>query len=88
MPRYDFRCTSCGRRFELSRALTEASEPAACPNDGAPATRIFSTLGAYVRGSGIPERGHGPTFAQDFYDHPPHDEPAVHPPADEAGHTH
>jgi putative FmdB family regulatory protein len=42
VPRYDFRCGQCGHLFELSRSFNQASEPAACPHDGADATRLFS----------------------------------------------
>ena len=31
MPRYEYRCRSCGDTFELSRPMAESSDPAACP---------------------------------------------------------
>ncbi|MGE3267606.1 MAG: FmdB family zinc ribbon protein [Chloroflexota bacterium] len=42
MPKYDFRCDDCGYQFELTRSFGQAAAPAACPHDGAPATRLFS----------------------------------------------
>ena len=42
MPKYDFRCDDCGHHFELTRSFSASSEPAACPHDGAQATRLFS----------------------------------------------
>lgn len=41
MPRYGFRCTQCGVEFEVSRPMSQAGDPASCPHDGAPGTRIF-----------------------------------------------
>lgn len=32
MPRYDFRCRACGSTFEVSRPMSEANAPAACPD--------------------------------------------------------
>ena len=42
MPKYDFRCDRCGQVFEVTRSFSAASEPAACPHDGAEAARVFS----------------------------------------------
>jgi putative FmdB family regulatory protein len=42
MARYDFRCTKCGQAFEVSRPMSQASNPAFCPVDGAESERILS----------------------------------------------
>jgi putative FmdB family regulatory protein len=42
VPKYDFRCTSCGHLFELTRSFSQSDVPAACPHDGTSATRLFS----------------------------------------------
>ena len=42
MPKYDFRCDRCGSLFELTRSFSQSADPAACPHDGASATRLFS----------------------------------------------
>ncbi|MFE1350329.1 zinc ribbon domain-containing protein, partial [Streptomyces sp. NPDC058757] len=31
MPRYEYRCRTCGDTFELSRPMAESSAPASCP---------------------------------------------------------
>ena len=40
--RYAFRCPTCALEFDVSRPVSEASKPAACPVDGATAERIFT----------------------------------------------
>ena len=42
MPTYDFRCTSCDATFEAFRSFAQGTEDIVCPEDGAPATRLFS----------------------------------------------
>ena len=42
MPIYDHACTSCGD-FEAIRAMAQRDEPAACPDCGAAAPRVFVT---------------------------------------------
>ena len=42
MPRYPFQCTACGLVFDVSRRMDEAGGGAVCPEDGAPADRIFT----------------------------------------------
>lgn len=42
MPKYDFRCSSCGTLFELRRSFSQSDDPAICPHDGTVATRLFS----------------------------------------------
>ncbi|MFD8944321.1 FmdB family zinc ribbon protein [Streptomyces californicus] len=31
MPRYEFRCRTCGDTFEVSRPMARSSDPASCP---------------------------------------------------------
>lgn len=50
MPIYDFRCSECGMEFEVSRARSEAGNPAYCPLDGKEAQRVFSSMGFVVKG--------------------------------------
>ena len=48
MPRYDFRCTTCERTYELSRPMAEADAPATCPDGHEDAVRllpVFATTG-------------------------------------------
>jgi putative FmdB family regulatory protein len=42
MARYDFRCTQCGQEFEVSRPISQATNPAYCPIDGAESVRVLS----------------------------------------------
>ncbi|MFC0038692.1 FmdB family zinc ribbon protein [Actinomadura rayongensis] len=44
MPRYDFRCRSCGATFEVSRPMTEASAPARCPGGHDDTVKLLSTV--------------------------------------------
>ena len=32
MPRYDYRCATCGSTFELNRPMSQANAPTMCPN--------------------------------------------------------
>jgi putative FmdB family regulatory protein len=43
MPEYEFECTTCDTRFDVQRAMAEASAPCPCPFCGEAARRIFST---------------------------------------------
>jgi len=40
--RYAFRCSRCALEFEVSRPVSDAAQPTACPVDGANAERIFT----------------------------------------------
>ncbi len=50
MPKYDFRCGQCGRTFEVSRPISQATDPAACPDDGTAADRVFTMPMTFVKG--------------------------------------
>jgi putative FmdB family regulatory protein len=54
MPNYEFQCQKCKRAFTLKRPMSEAGDPAVCPDDDSPAQRLFSA-GAVQR-SGFRER--------------------------------
>ena len=54
MPLYEFRCRTCDSTFELRRPMSEASDPASCPDGHDDAVRllsVFATAGASVGGS-------------------------------------
>jgi putative FmdB family regulatory protein len=42
MPTYDFRCAKCETVFEAFRSFSQSTDDVVCPNDGEPATRLFS----------------------------------------------
>ncbi|MBQ1095471.1 zinc ribbon domain-containing protein [Streptomyces sp. b94] len=44
MPRYEYRCRSCGDTFELSRPMAESSAPAACPVGHHDTVKLLSTV--------------------------------------------
>lgn len=44
MPRYEYRCRTCGDTFELSRPMAESSAPAACPGGHDDTVKLLSTV--------------------------------------------
>jgi putative FmdB family regulatory protein len=54
MPRYDYRCRACGDTFEVSRPMSEAATPAACPHGHADTVKLLSTVSITGRGGGLP----------------------------------
>jgi putative FmdB family regulatory protein len=44
MPRYEFRCRSCGDTFEVDRPMRAAGDPAACPQGHADTVKLLSTV--------------------------------------------
>ncbi|MYW65435.1 zinc ribbon domain-containing protein [Streptomyces sp. SID8379] len=44
MPRYEYRCRSCGDTFELSRPMAESSSPATCPAGHPDTVKLLSTV--------------------------------------------
>ncbi|QKW06275.1 zinc ribbon domain-containing protein [Streptomyces sp. NA04227] len=44
MPRYEYRCRSCGDTFELSRPMAESSAPAQCPVGHDDTVKLLSTV--------------------------------------------
>ncbi|MFE9423527.1 zinc ribbon domain-containing protein [Kitasatospora sp. NPDC006697] len=51
MPRYDFRCRTCGATFELRRAMAQANDPAVCPQGHSDTTKLLSTIAITSAGS-------------------------------------
>ncbi|MEU7114972.1 zinc ribbon domain-containing protein [Streptomyces sp. NPDC046182] len=52
MPRYEYRCRTCGDTFELSRPMAESSAPAACPAGHDDTVKLLSAVA--VGGSAAP----------------------------------
>ncbi|MEU3652934.1 zinc ribbon domain-containing protein [Streptomyces sp. NPDC032161] len=44
MPRYEYRCRSCGDTFELSRPMAQSSDPASCPAGHPDTVKLLSTV--------------------------------------------
>lgn len=52
MPVYDYRCTECNERFEVSRPMG-TSQAENCPSCGSVAKRVFTPVGVAFKGSGF-----------------------------------
>jgi len=50
MPLYEFRCRTCDSNFEVRRPMSEAGDPAVCPQGHPGAVRLLSVF-ASVGGS-------------------------------------
>jgi putative FmdB family regulatory protein len=59
MPRYEFRCRSCGDTFEVDRPMRAASEPADCPQGHADTVKLLSTVALAGRALPRPAVGGG-----------------------------
>ncbi|MET8681177.1 zinc ribbon domain-containing protein [Streptomyces sp. NPDC004647] len=57
MPRYEYRCRSCGTTFELNRPMAESSAPAACPEGHDDTVKLLSAVA--VGGTAAPTAGGG-----------------------------
>jgi putative FmdB family regulatory protein len=44
MPIYEYRCTSCGSDFELTRPISQSGDPAPCPSCQKPAEKLVSSF--------------------------------------------
>ncbi|MEV4443052.1 zinc ribbon domain-containing protein [Streptomyces sp. NPDC049577] len=52
MPRYEYRCKSCGDTFELNRPMAESADPATCPAGHTDTVKLLSTVA--VTGAAAP----------------------------------
>lgn len=52
MPRYEYRCKSCGSTFELRRPMSQANAPTACPKGHDDTVKLLSTVSVGVSSSG------------------------------------
>ncbi|MEU3568706.1 zinc ribbon domain-containing protein [Kitasatospora sp. NPDC036755] len=62
MPRYDFRCRSCGATFELRRPMALANDPAVCPEGHEDTVKLLSAVavtGGAAAGRQAPASGGG-----------------------------
>ncbi|MFD3437987.1 zinc ribbon domain-containing protein [Streptomyces sp. NPDC058685] len=44
MPRYEYRCRSCGDTFEVSRPMARSADPASCPAGHEDTVKLLSTV--------------------------------------------
>ncbi|MEZ0091698.1 zinc ribbon domain-containing protein [Streptacidiphilus sp. EB129] len=61
MPRYDYRCRSCGATFELRRPMSQSDAPAMCPAGHEDAVKLMSMVAVTGTASGgsAPSAGQG-----------------------------
>ncbi|MEU2558319.1 zinc ribbon domain-containing protein [Streptomyces longispororuber] len=59
MPRYEYRCRSCGDTFELSRPMAESSAPASCPAGHEDTVKLLSTVAVGGTSAAPAPRGGG-----------------------------
>ncbi|WP_405781114.1 zinc ribbon domain-containing protein [Streptomyces sp. NBC_00859] len=59
MPRYEFRCRSCGDTFEVSRPMAESSAPATCPDGHQDTVKLLSAVAVGGTSAGAPSGGGG-----------------------------
>ncbi|MFE1610796.1 zinc ribbon domain-containing protein [Streptomyces albidoflavus] len=60
MPRYEYRCRSCGDTFELSRPMAESSDPASCPAGHPDTVKLLSTVAVGGSASSAGQGGPAP----------------------------
>jgi putative FmdB family regulatory protein len=58
MPRYEYRCRSCGDTFEVNRPMRESADPARCPSGHDDTVKLLSTVAVTGR-SGQPAAASG-----------------------------
>ncbi|MFF9341731.1 zinc ribbon domain-containing protein [Streptomyces sp. NPDC014773] len=60
MPRYEYRCRTCGDTFELSRPMAESSAPASCPAGHDDTVKLLSAVAVGgSAGASAPAQGGG-----------------------------
>ncbi|WP_405731007.1 zinc ribbon domain-containing protein [Streptomyces sp. NBC_01537] len=59
MPRYEYRCKSCGSTFELNRPMAESSAPATCPDGHEDTVKLLSTVAVGGSASAAPQPSGG-----------------------------
>ncbi|WP_079173287.1 FmdB family zinc ribbon protein [Streptomyces monashensis] len=59
MPRYEYRCRTCGDTFELSRPMAESAAPASCPGGHDDTVKLLSTVAVGGTAAPAPAAGGG-----------------------------
>jgi putative FmdB family regulatory protein len=52
VPRYEYRCRSCGATFELDRPMAQSSAPCQCPEGHDDTVKLLSTVAVGGRARG------------------------------------
>ncbi|WP_093713896.1 FmdB family zinc ribbon protein [Actinacidiphila alni] len=65
MPRYEYRCKSCGSTFELRRPMSQANAPTVCPKGHDDTVKLLSTVAVATSSSSssAPSASSGPAPA-------------------------
>ncbi|GAA0220050.1 zinc ribbon domain-containing protein [Saccharothrix sp. NPDC042600] len=59
MPTYEFRCKACGATFDVKRSMSEASDPAPCPQGHEDTVKLLSMVGLAGKASQPAPQGGG-----------------------------
>jgi putative FmdB family regulatory protein len=59
MPRYEYRCRSCGDTFEVQRPMSEANVKTACPAGHDDTVKLLSTIAVAGAALNAPKGGAG-----------------------------
>ncbi|MFG2473653.1 zinc ribbon domain-containing protein [Streptomyces fagopyri] len=59
MPRYEYRCRTCGDTFELTRPMADSAAPAACPAGHDDTVKLLSTVAVATGGGASAPRPSG-----------------------------
>lgn len=59
VPRYEYRCRSCGDTFEQTRPMSESAAPATCPQGHDDTVKLLSAVAVGGRASSAPSPSYG-----------------------------
>ncbi|WEO97669.1 zinc ribbon domain-containing protein [Streptomyces sp. FXJ1.172] len=59
MPRYEYRCRTCGDTFELNRPMAESAAPATCPAGHDDTVKLLSAVAVGGTAAQAPAAGGG-----------------------------
>ncbi|HEY7325467.1 MAG TPA: zinc ribbon domain-containing protein [Streptosporangiaceae bacterium] len=59
MPRYEYRCRSCGDTFERTRPMSESAAPATCPQGHDDTVKLLSAVAVGGRAGSAPSSSGG-----------------------------
>jgi putative FmdB family regulatory protein len=59
MPRYEYRCRTCGDTFELNRPMAESAAPATCPAGHDDTVKLLSAVAVGGTAAPAPAAGGG-----------------------------
>jgi putative FmdB family regulatory protein len=57
MPTYEYACTDCSKKLEISRGFNDEEKIPPCPSCGHDMNRVFNTFGIHFNGTGFYSTG-------------------------------